>query len=71
MAKMNNKDRSKPFRSDPKFLREIRELAKFRYLKNLEKKEPTDAEMTRLIMRTESWKNAIFELRTKPRRENI
>ena len=71
MANMNKKNRTKPFRSDPEFVREMRELAKFRYFKNLEKKEPTDAEMTRLMMRTESWKKALFELKTKPRRENI
>ena len=70
MANMNNKNKTKPFRSDPSFVKEIRELAKFRYFKNLEKKQPTDAEMTRLIMRTNSWKNAAFELKTKPRREN-
>ena len=70
MANMNKKNRTKLLRSDPKFAKEIKELAKFRYFKNLEKKEPTSAEMTRLLMRTASWKNAMFELRTKPRREN-
>lgn len=70
MANMNNKNRTKILRSDPQFIKQMRELAKFRYFKNLEKKEPTDAEMTRLLMRTDSWKNAIFELKTKPRREN-
>jgi len=71
MANMNNKKKTKLLRSDPKFAKEMKELAKFRYLKNLEKKEPTSAEMTRLIMRTDSWKNTLFELKTKPRRENI
>lgn len=70
MANMNNKNRTKLFRSDPSFVKEMKELAKFRYFKNLEKKEPTAAEMTRLLMRTDSWKKALFELRTKPRREN-
>ena len=70
MANMNNKNRTKLLRSDPNFAKEMRELAKFRYFKNLEKKEPTDAEMTRLLMRTEAWKRAQFELKNKPRREN-
>lgn len=70
MANMNNKNKTKLLRSDPTFAKEMKELAKFRYFKNLEKKEPTSAEMTRLIMRTDSWKNTIFELKTKPRREN-
>ena len=70
MANMNNKNRTKLLRSDPNFVKEMRELAKFRYFKNLEKKEPTDAEMTRLLMRTDAWKGAQFELKNKPRREN-
>jgi len=70
MAKMNNKNRTKLLRSDPNFVKEMRELAKFRYFKNLEKKEPTDAEMTRLLMRTDAWKRAQLELKNKPRREN-
>ena len=69
MANMNNKNRTKLLRSDPNFVKEMRQLAKFRYFQNLEKKEPTDAEMTRLLMRTDSWKKACFELKTKPRRE--
>ncbi len=48
----------------------MKELAKFRYLKNLEKKEPSTAEMTRLLRRTDAWKQAQFELKNKPRREN-
>jgi len=70
MANMNNKNRTKLLRSDPNFVKEMRELAKFRYFKNLEKKEPTDAEMTRLLMRTDAWKRAQLELKSKPRREN-
>jgi len=67
----NKKSRTIPFRSDPQFVEELRELAKFRYLKGLEIKEPTDAEMTRLLRRTSSWKNSVFELKTKNRKENI
>jgi len=70
MANMNNKNRTKLLRSDPNFVKEMRDLAKFRYFKNLEKKEPTDAEMTRLLMRTDAWQRAQLELRNKPRREN-
>ena len=70
MANMNNKNKTKLLRSDPNFAKEMKELAKFRYFKNLEKKEPTSAEMTRLLMRTDSWKRAQLELKNKPRREN-
>ncbi len=66
----NQKNRTQHMRSDSEFLREMRELAKFRYLKNLETKQPTDAEMTRLLRRTNAWKQSLIELRTKPRREN-
>jgi len=65
------KNRSVPFRSDCGFVKEMRELAKLRYLKNLELKEPTDAEMTRLARRTDSWKSLVQELKIKPRKENV
>ena len=65
------KDRTRIIRADPEFIKEMKELAKFRYFKNLEKKEPTSAEMMRLLRRTEAWKQAQMELRLKPRRENI
>lgn len=65
------KKRSVPFRSDCEFVKEMRELAKLRYVKNLELKEPTDSEMTRLLRRTDSWKNLVQELKIKPRKENI
>ena len=72
MADINKfKKRTVIFRSDPNFVKEIRELAKIRYMKNLEIKEPTDAEMTRLIRRTDSWNKTLFELKTKPRKENL
>lgn len=72
MANMNNrKNRTIVGRADPEFIKEMRELAKFRYLKNLEKKEPSLAEMTRLLKRTEGWKMSEIELRKKPRRENL
>ncbi len=71
MAKTDNeKNRTFPQRVDPEFIKEMKELAKFRYFKNLEKKEPKFPDMTKLIRRTDSWKNVIFELKTKPRGES-
>lgn len=65
------KNRTGIFRSDINFIKEMRENAKFRYFKNLEKKQPSDAEMTRLLMRTNGWKISKEELRLKPRKENL
>ena len=70
MANMNKQNRiiiSKVSRNDPDFIKEMKELAKFRYFKNLEKKEPSNSEMTRLIRKTDAWKNVVWELKTKPR----
>lgn len=67
----NNKRRTLPLRGDSEFVNELKELAKFRYFKQLEKKEPSSAEMTRLLRRTDAYKKALMELRTKPRRENL
>ena len=66
-----NKDRTIVGRNNPDFIKEMKELAKFRYLKNLENKEPSLQDMQKLLMRTNSWKSSIFELKTKPRRENL
>lgn len=63
--------RSIIIRTDPNFLKEMKALAKFRYIKGLEKKEPSTSEMTRLAMRTEAWKQMQFELKTKPRKEEL
>lgn len=71
MAKINNKNITKPTRVDQEFEREMRELAKIRYLKNLDKKLPSSADMTKLLRRTDAWNQCVFELKTKPRRENI
>lgn len=68
---MERKKKSEIVRVDPDFIKEMRELSKFRYFKNLEKRQPSDAEMTRLLRRTEAWKQAQLELRFKPRREDI
>lgn len=56
---------------DTNFATEMRELAKERYMKNLEKREPKLPEMTRLLRKTTSWKNVMLELKTKPRKEDI
>jgi len=65
------KVRTQPQRADPEFVKEMRELAKVRFFKNFEKKLPSDAEMTRLLRRSPAWKQVIFDLKTKPRKENI
>jgi hypothetical protein len=71
MAKIMDKKRSNIARVDPDFIKEIKELAKFRYLKNLEKKEPSTSEMTRLLRKTHAWQQAQTELRIKPRKEDL
>ena len=63
--------RTQPQRVDPEFLKEMKELAKMRYLKNLEKTEPKFPEMTRLIRRSPAWQQVLFDLKTKPRKENL
>ena len=68
---INKKNRTIVSRADPEFVKEMKELAKFRYFKNLERQEPKFPEMTRLLRRTDAWKQAILELKTKPRRENL
>ena len=72
---MANMDKKKSWgvnqRIDPMFNEQLKELAKFRYFKNLAKKEPTPKEMTKLIRRTDSWKNVIFELKTRPKKEDL
>lgn len=71
MAQIGRKKLSEITRADVDFIKEMKELAKYRYLKNLEKREPTSAEMTRLLRRTQAWKQAQQELRLKKRSENL
>lgn len=71
MAKIGRQKKSEFARVDPQFLKEMKNLAKFRYIQNLEKKEPTTSEITNLAMRTDAWKQMQWELRTKPRKEDI
>lgn len=66
MAKKN----SIPQRFDADFVKEMKELAKMRYFKNLAKKEPSLVEMTKLLRRTQGWDRSKEELRTKPKRVN-
>jgi len=68
---MIKKERTSPQRVDAGFLKEMKELAKWRYFKNLEKTEPKFPEMTKLARRTNAWKQVVFELKTKSRKENI
>ena len=57
-------------RVDIDLAKEMRELAKLRYFKNLAKKEPSFAEMTKLLRRTNGWNICKEELKTKPKRED-
>ena len=69
---MADRNKSKTYTTekiDVDFKREMKELAKFRYFKNLAKKEPSLPEMTRLLRRTDGYKTSIFELKTKTKRD--
>ena len=60
----------KPERLDPVFKETLRAIAQERILKGLSKALPYEmsfAEQTRLLMKTDGWKMAINELRTKPK----
>ena len=57
-------------RLEPEFVKEMKELAKMRYFRNLAKKEPSIAEMTALLRKTNGWQICKEELKVKPKREN-
>ena len=57
-------------KADRDFIKEMKELAKFRYFNNLAKKEPSITEMTRLLRRTTGYQQSKFELKTKPKKED-
>ena len=57
-------------KADKDFIREMKDLAKFRYFKNLSKKEPSLPKMTNLLRRTDGYKQSLFELKTKSEKEN-
>jgi|TARA_Y100000034_G_scaffold134812_1_gene204399 hypothetical protein len=63
------KNRTRPERLDQGFRREIKDLAKFRYMKNLDRKELSFPEMSKIMRRTDSWRGVVFELKTKPKKE--
>ncbi len=71
MADRNKQKTYTTVKIDVDFKKEMKELAKFRYFQNLAKKEPSLTEMTRLVRRSPSWKNVIFDLRTKPKKEDV
>jgi hypothetical protein len=56
---------------DSNFAKEMKEAAKMRYFKNLAKKEPSSPEMTRLLMRTPEYKNALSKLKSLPKKEDL
>ena len=66
MARKNSQGQ----RLDQEFIKEMKTLAKMRYLKNLAKKEPSFREMTNLLRRTQGYKQSVEELKTKPKRKN-
>ena len=70
MAQPTSKKNYRTEKIDSDFVREMRELAKFRYMKNLAKQEPKLTKMTRLLRRTDGYKQSLFELKTKPERED-
>lgn len=71
MRKLKNNMNTKPQRINKDFEKEMKDLAKFRYMKNLEKKEPSFPEMTDLVRRTQAWNQVKFELQTKKRKEDL
>lgn len=68
MADFNKiRNKTRPERIDQETIKELRDLAKFRYMKQLDKKELKFPEMTRIMRRTDSWRGVVFELKTKRR----
>ena len=68
MADFNKiRNRTKPQRIDQDTIKEMKELAKFRYMKNLDRKELSFPDMFKIVRRTNSWRGVVFELKTKRR----
>lgn len=63
--------RWKTIKVDAEFAKEMKDLAKQRYFKNLAKKEPSLPEMTRLARRSPFWNHVRNDLMTKPRKEDL
>lgn len=71
---MNNKKRNDPQRIDKDFEKDMREIARERVFKGLAKplpKEISIVAMTNLLRRTQGYKMSIFDLKTKPKKEDI
>lgn len=67
-------NKSKGGRVDKDFIKEMKELALIRVNNRLSKFTQRDtslAEMTRLLRRTDGWKQSKEELKTKPKKENL
>jgi len=69
MANINKKN--KPQRVDSDFVKEMKDIAKVRFIKGLSKDLPNMPKMTRLVRRTHFWKNCLFELKTKKEKEEL
>jgi len=70
MAKGNSAN----IRVDPEFAIDMKRIAKIRLNLGLAKLNPhelSSSEMTKLLRRTNGYKQSIEELKTKPKRENI
>jgi len=70
MSAINPRRKYTTAKIDAEFMKEMQDLAKQRYFKNLAKKLPSLPEMTRLLRRSPAWNNVVFDLRTKPKRED-
>lgn len=69
-----NKKRNDPQRIDKEFEKDMREIARERVSKGLAKplpKEMSLVAMTNLLRRTQGYKLSIFDLKTKPKREDL
>ena len=55
---------------DKEFAKDMKELARFRYVNKLSKKLPSMPKMTNLWRRTDGYKQSYFELKTKSEKEN-
>lgn len=71
MAQINRKRKYTTTKLDADLAKELKELAKQRYIKNLAKREPSMPEITRLLRRTKGWELSKTELKIKPKREDI
>jgi len=68
---MASKKNSRPMRIDPKFAAELNKVRKSRIQLNLDEdpRKLTDAELSRMMLNTPSFKEVKFQLSTLPRRK--